>query len=135
MPVQQAQQLSRGPVVGDRVGSWTQADEVVAALAVGVEAAAQVHVWLRGVLLLVEAVGSGVPDVDLGVGDGFVGREVGDGAVHVRFVAALVGVDYGVTKVAFGGAVPPEGAEDLGRLEKGGLGRWDERDLTAVAVG
>ena len=39
------------------------------AVLVGRELAAQVHVGLGRVLVLVEAFGRGLPDVDLGVGD------------------------------------------------------------------
>jgi hypothetical protein len=63
-----------------------------------------------------------VPDVDFDVGDGPAGGVVGDSAVHVRYVAALVFVNDGVSQGTFGGAVAPEGAENLERvrLRRGG---------------
>lgn len=60
-----------------------------------------------------------MPDVDLDVGDGFAGREVGDFAVHVGHVAALVFIDDAFAESAFGGSVAPERAENLGGGELG----------------
>jgi hypothetical protein len=76
-----------------------------------------------------------VPDVDFDVFDGLAGGVVCDCAVHVRYVAALVLVDDGVSEGSLGGAVAPEGAEDL-RVVRRMRAYWvDRRDLTAVAVG
>ena len=95
------------------IGCWTQAVEIVVPRSISVEPAAQVHVRLVGILLLVQAVGSCVPDVDFDVLDGLAGGIVSDCAVHVRHVAALVFVDDGVSEGSLGGAVAPEGAKDL----------------------
>jgi len=91
--IEEIQKLSGRPVLRNWISSWPEAVEVVAALVVGVEAAAEVHVGLIGVLLFVQAVGGGVPDVDFDVGDGLSGRVIGYFAVHVGHVAALVFVD------------------------------------------
>ena len=87
---------------------------------ISVKPAAQVHVWLVGILLLVQAIGRSVPDVDFDVLDGFAGGLVCDCAVHVCHVAALVFVDDGVSEGSLGGAVAPEGAEDLEIVRRDG---------------
>ena len=85
---------------------------------ISVESATQVHVWLVGILLLVQAVGRSVPDVNLNVLDGLAGGVVCDCAVHVRHVAALVFVDDGVSEGSLGSTVTPEGTKNLIVLSK-----------------
>ena len=113
MSIEQLQQLSGRSVVRDGIASRAQAVEIIVARCVGVEAAAEVHVWLVWVLLLVQAVGRRVPDVDFDVGDGLACVVVCDRAVHVGHVAALVFVDDRVSEGSLGGTLAPERAENL----------------------
>lgn len=117
MSIQQFQQLSGRSVVWDGIASRAQAVEIIVARGVGVEAAAKIHVWLVWVLLLVQAVGRRVPNVDFDVGDGLARVVVCDCAVHVSHVAALVFVDDRVSEGSFGGTLAPERAENLKLLD------------------
>lgn len=83
MPIEELQQSTGGTVKGNRVAGGTEAVEAVCAVPVGDEAAAEVHIDLLRVLLLIEAVGGGVPDVELGVGDGCLGASGDDAAGEV----------------------------------------------------
>jgi len=74
------------------------------------------------VLLLVQPVWGGVPDVELGVGDGGVGEVVLDKAVHVGVVAVGDVVHDAGVHVAARGIGAPEGAEDRGGGGEGGGG-------------
>lgn len=72
-------------------------------------------VHLVGVLLLVEAVGGGLPDVDFGGGQGFAGAGALDDAVHEGDFAVGGRVEGdGAAVGAGGGVVAEEGAEDGG---------------------
>lgn len=105
---------------GQRVGGWLVAVEPILALLVAPELSAEVVGCLvLGVLEVVLAVGARLPDVDDGSGDGLLGVEIGDDAVHQGRLAMGVGVDDdGAAVVTEGGVGGPEGAED-GR--RGGL--------------
>lgn len=121
MPVHELEQLVRRPISGQRVRRRVVAVEPVLPVLVGAELAAQVigRLVVR-VLEVVLPVGAGLPDIEDGVGDGLAGQQVGDGAVHQRHLAVLVGVlDDGIAVLAEGGVGRPEGAED------GGGGRVD----------
>jgi len=64
-----AQQMAHWPVYRDRVASRLDGAKGDAAIGIGGETAAQVHVGLLGILLLVEAFRRGMPDIDLRPGD------------------------------------------------------------------
>ncbi len=65
VPALRAQEISRRSIDRDRVARRLHAAKADMAVGVGEEFAAQVHVGLHRVLVLVEAFGRGVPDVDL----------------------------------------------------------------------
>ena len=112
--VNSLQELPRRAVFGQGVGGGPQAVEAVLALVVGLELAAQVVVAEGRVLEVVLAVAAGLPHVEGDVGDGLVGHEVADHAVHVGDLALVVVLDDGVAELAPGGIGGPEGAEDGG---------------------
>ena len=85
---------------------------------ISVKPAAQVHVWLVGILLLVQAIGRSVPDIDLNVFNGLAGGVVCDRTMHVRHVAALVFVDDRISESSLGSTVTPEGTKNLRVLSK-----------------
>jgi hypothetical protein len=114
MPVNSLQELPRRTVFGERVGGGAEAVEAVLALVVGLELAAQVVVAEGRVLEVVLAVTAGLPHVEGDVGDGLVGDEVADHAVHVGDLALVVVLDDRVAELAPGGVGGPEGAEDGG---------------------
>ena len=70
VPVLLAQQMADRAVGRHRVAGRPHRAEPEAALAVGAEAAAQVHVGLVGILVVVEAHRRGLPGVDHGAGQG-----------------------------------------------------------------
>ena len=113
--VEQLEQLAGRAVIRDGVARRPQAVQRVFAVGAGVEAAAQVHVRLLRVLLLVQTVRGRVPDVEFGALDGLAADEVGDRAEHVRVIGVVEVVeDDRVAHVALGGVFAPEGAEDGG---------------------
>ncbi len=118
MAIQQLQQFSCRSVVRYRIACGTEAVDAVFAISIGDEAAAEVHVYLFRVLLLVESVGGGVPDVELGAGDGEPCAGGNDAAGEVgmfRFGAGRREVmDYGAVHGEDGGVGTPEWAEDCG---------------------
>ena len=114
VPVNSLQELPRRAVFGEGVGGGAQAVEAVLALVVGLELAAQVVVAEGRVLEVVLAVAAGLPHVEGDVGDGLMGHEVADHAVHVGDLALVVVLDDGVAELAPGGVGGPEGAEDGG---------------------
>src|SRR5262245_10520357 len=69
VPALRAQEVAGRPVDRDGIAGGLYAAKADATLRVGEELAAQVHVGLRGVLVLVEAFGRGVPDIDLRAND------------------------------------------------------------------
>lgn len=114
MAAEGAEQLAHGAVVRNRVAGRLDRHERVAAVGVGAEAAAQVHVGLGGVLLFVEAVSVGLPHVQYGAGNR---RALGgqDPARHDDGLAAAVAADGGA-----GGQLWCAGAIEGG--QQGGLG-------------
>lgn len=118
--VEGGEERTGGTVGRQGVGGGLVAVEPVLALLVAPELSAQVvgRLVVR-VLEVVLAVGRGLPDVDDGAGDGLLGVEVGDDAVHEGDLAVGGRVlDDGAAVLAEGGVGGPEGAEDGGR---GGL--------------
>ena len=112
--------LARRPVERDRVRARDHRDELVAAVGVGADLAAQVALRRAGHEARVAALGVGLPDVEVGVGERLaVG--VGHAARDARAVAGLVGA--------------------VGELERrveqrrvGEVERAEDRALRAVAV-
>ena len=115
VPVDGLEELPGRTVFGKGVGGGAEAVESVLALVVGLELAAQVVVAEGRVLEVVLAVAAGLPHVEGDVGDGLVGHEVADHAVHVSDLALVVVLDDRVAELAPGGVGRPEGAEDGGR--------------------
>ena len=117
VPVQHVQELARRAVIRHRIRSRPKAVQPVVAVLVSSKVPAEVELGLVGVLLLVQAVGGALPDVDLCAGDGLVGCGVADNSVHVDHLA-VVGLLHDDVGVVGGGrgVVAEEGAED------GGLG-------------
>src|SRR6266568_839199 len=64
MTPKRSEQLPHRPVVWDGVGDGLDAHKAVASLAVRTELAAQIHVGLLRVLLLVQSVLIGLPDIE-----------------------------------------------------------------------
>ena len=120
--IEELEEFSRGPVVGNGVWGGAQAVEAVFPVCARGEATAEVEIHLPFVLLLVQPVRGGVPDVELGVGDGGVGEVVLDKAVHVGVVAVGDVVHDAGVHVAARGVGAPEGAEDRGGGREGGGG-------------
>ena len=114
MPVEELEEFPCGAVVGDGVGCRAQAVEAVFPVFARGEAASQVEVHLILVLLLIEPVRSGMPDVELGVLDRLAGEVVFDDAIHVGVVAVGDIVHDAVVHRAPRGVGAPEGAEDRG---------------------
>lgn len=111
--VQQLQQQPGGTVRGQRVRGRPQDVEVVVAVLVGAELAAQVvGLLVLGVLEVVLAVGRGLPDVDHDVRDRFLGDKVGDSAAHEGGLAVVRAADDVVAVFAEGGVGRPERAQD-----------------------
>lgn len=115
--VKPAEHHSRRTVCGQRVCGRAQAVEVVLAIGVAAELAAQVVVDLTlWILEVVLAVGRGLPDVDDGVGDALARQRICDPAVGECDEAAGGGAhDDAVAEVAPRSVGAPEGAEDGGR--------------------
>lgn len=116
MTIHRLQQLPTGPVLRQRVRSWPQAVQVVLALVVCLELAAQVVVALVvRVLEVVLAVAAGLPHVEGDVGNWLLRHEILDDAVHVSHDAALgLVLDDAVAEFAPGSIGRPEGTEDGG---------------------
>jgi len=112
--VQQVEQLVARAVGGQAVGRRVVAVEVILAVLVGAELAAEVVVALiLRVLEVVLAVGRGLPDVKDGARDALARRQVRDGAVHLGDAAARARVlDDGATQVAEGRVGRPERPQD-----------------------
>ena len=122
MPIEELEKFACGAVVGNRVGCRTQAVEAVFPVFARGEAAPQVELRLILVLLLIEPVRGGMPDIELGVLDRLAGEVVFDNAVHVGVVAVGDIVHDGVVHGAARGVGAPEGAEDRGAGRQGGRG-------------
>ncbi len=121
--VEHLQKPARGAVIGDGVGGGPEAIDAVSAIDAGNEAAPKVHVDLLVVLLLVQPVGSGVPDVQLGALDRRSGRGGEDAAGEAGVVCFWTGSGEGVHDAGVHGqdgrVGAPEGAEDCGRRGAG----------------
>src|SRR5215471_2377177 len=61
------QQLPDRSIIWYRVGDGFDSHKAVASLAVGAELAAQIHLGLLGVLLLVQPIFASLPDVEQGI--------------------------------------------------------------------
>ena len=118
VPVDGLEEFVGRAVGGERVGGGPKAVQPVLSLVVGLELAAEVVVCERRVLEVVLAVAAGLPHVKGDVGDGLVGDEIANDAVHVGDLALMIVLDDRVAELAPGGVGRPEGAEDGGR---GGL--------------
>ena len=122
MSIEELEKFACGTVVGDGVGCGAQAVEAVLPVFARGEAAPQVKFHLILVLLLIEPVRGGMPDVELGVLDRLAGEVVFDNAVHVGVVTVRDIVHDGVVHGAARGIGAPEGAEDRGARWEGGRG-------------
>jgi hypothetical protein len=114
VPVHSLEELPGRTVCGERVGGGPKAVQPVLALVVRLELAAEVVVCERRVLEIVLAVAAGLPHVEGDVGDGLVGDEIADDAVHVGDLALVLVLDDRVAELAPGGVGRPEGTEDGG---------------------
>lgn len=114
VPVHSLEELPGRAIGRERVGGGPKAVESVLSLVVGLELAAEVVVCEHRVLEVVLAVAAGLPHVEGDVGDGLVGDEIADDAVHVSDLALVVVLDDRVAELAPGGVGRPEGAEDCG---------------------
>jgi hypothetical protein len=90
--VEQIQQLASWSIERDGVGCWPNAVECIFTVLVRHKLASQVEVFLVRVLLLVVAVGRGLPDIDRGAYERLVGLRAHDLAEHVY----RLGVGWGV---------------------------------------
>ena len=120
-PVRGRGHLAGRPVERDRVRAGDHRADLVAAVGVGADLPAQVALGRAGHEARVAALGVGLPDVEVGVGDR-VAVGVGDAAGEDRRIAGLVGT--------------------VGELERrvedrrvGEMERAEDRALRAVAVG
>ena len=99
-------------VGGERVGGGPETVEPVLSLVVGLELAAKVVVREGRVLEVVLSVAAGLPHVEGDVGDGLVGDEITDDAVHVCDLTLVIVLDDRVAELAPGSIRRPEGAEN-----------------------
>ena len=97
-------------VGGERVGGGPETVEPVLSLVVGLELAAEVVVCERRVLEVVLSVAAGLPHVEGDVGDGLVGDEITDDAVHVGDLTLVFVLDDRVAELAPGSIGRPEWA-------------------------
>jgi len=118
VPVDGLEEFVGRAVGGERVGGGPKAVEPVLSLVVGLELAAEVVVCERRVLEVVLSVAAGLPHVEGDVGDGLVGDEIADDAVHVSDLTLVVVLDDRVAELAPGSIGRPERTEDGSR---GGL--------------
>lgn len=118
VPVDGLEELVGRAVGGERVGGGPQAVQPVLSLVVGLELAAEVVVCEGRVLEVVLSVAAGLPHVEGDIGDGLVGHEIADDAVHVGDLTLVVVLDDRVAELAPGSIGGPEGTEDGSR---GGL--------------
>ena len=114
VPVDGLEELVGRAVGGERVGGGPETVEPVLSLVVGLELAAEVVVCERRVLEVVLSVAAGLPHVEGDVGDGLVGDEIADDAVHVGDLALVLVLNDRVAELAPGGVGRPEGTEDGG---------------------
>ena len=114
VPVERSEEGTGSTVGRQRVGSRLVAAEPVLALLVAPELSTQVVGRLVvGILEVVLAVGRSLPDVDDSTGNGLLGVEVGDHAVHESDLAVGSGVlNDGAAVLTEGGIGRPEGAQD-----------------------
>ena len=104
---------------------WEETVETIPAVGPRCEAPSEVEVDLVGVLLLVEPIGSSLPDVELCFGDGLVRDKVSDCTVNISMLAVWDVVDdRGVHRV-FGGVGSIERAQH-GSKRWGILGGGDD---------
>lgn len=89
MTVKKLQQLSSRSIIRHGIRRRSQTVKSIMSILIRVEFSTQVAVVLLVVLLLVEAVGGRLPDIDGSVADGLLGLRVDDCAVHVRDLAVL----------------------------------------------
>lgn len=82
MSIQRLQHFTRWPIERNRVRHRSETVEVVPALLACCKPASQVHVWLIWILLLIQSIGSRVPNIDDSAFDGFASLEIRDCAVH-----------------------------------------------------
>ena len=114
VPVDGLEEFVGRAVGGERVGGGSETVEPVLSLVVGLELAAKVVVREGRVLEVVLSIAAGLPHVEGDVGDGLVGDEIADDAVHVGDLALVLVLDDRVAELAPGGVGRPEGAEDGG---------------------
>ena len=122
-PIHQLQQLPRRPIPRQRIRRGPQAIKPIVAIGIRAELAPQVvgDLVLR-VLEIVLAVGRRLPDIDDGVGDGFLGLGIGHGAVHERHLALMRAEDDRIAVLAEGSIGVPEWTQDCAR-GRGVVGR------------
>lgn len=114
VPVDCLKEFVGRAVGGERVGSGPKAVEPVLSLLVGLELSAKVVVCERRVLEVVLSVAAGLPHVEGDVGDGLVGDEIADDAVHVGDLTLVVILNDRVAELAPWSIGRPEGTEDGG---------------------
>jgi hypothetical protein len=110
------QERRRRTICRERVRSWLVAVEPIPSLLVASELSAQVvgRLVVR-VLEVVLAVCTRLPDVEDGAGDGLLGVEICDGAMHEGSLAVGSRVlDDGAAVLPEGRVGRPEGSEDAG---------------------
>jgi len=90
VPLLRRQQAPHHAVGRNGVAHHLDGAEPEAALGVGDELSAQVHVRLAGILILVETDRGGVPDIDVRAGDR-IARPIDDAAGDEQRVAGRVG--------------------------------------------
>src|SRR5690242_8798936 len=110
MATQGTQELPYRTIVGNGIGDRLDTDEMEKALAVGAELAAQIHVALGRILLLIQTVLVGFPDIQQGMGDGRAVERVDMSADH-SWLTSAVEVNRG-TRRQFARACAIKGAKD-----------------------
>lgn len=133
--VHQVQQLASRAIVGHGVRRRPQAVEAVATVGVRDKLASQVVLLLLVVLLLVQAIGGRLPDIDNSTGQGQACVGTGDLAVHQGHNTVRGGIKSNGCAVGAGWCiVAPEGAQNGGGRERlvglDGLGVGDGVDQT-----
>jgi len=115
MPIHSLQQLPTRPILRQRIRRRPQTIQPILPILIRLKLSTQVVIALvLRVLEIVLPIAARLPHVEGHVGDGLLGYEVFDLAVHVGDGALMCVLDDGVTELAPRGVGGPEGAEDCG---------------------
>lgn len=99
-------------IIGDGIWCWFQAIKCITSVRIGPDFASQIAINLVVVLLLIQAIGRRLPNINDSVCNRLLGHGVNHMAMHVGDFAIIYAVNNGILILDFRSIMAKEGTED-----------------------